>query len=173
MFARKVEVFFAVNLAPQSDLQSPSLFDQAFFNGVLHRSAVGVRAAEVAAPGIAVSVELHEGDGAVMLMNRAQDGKQNGVIAADTYWTGSSAQHGIELLGDALVSVFNRERVDGEVAEIGDAPSLKWINFEHRIPWPNHRRLHADVARPEAWAGTIGCATVKRHSDQRDIKLFR
>ena len=131
-----------------------------------------MRTAEIASPRVAVCVELHESNRSVMLVNGAQDRKQNRVIAADAYWAGSSAQHGIELLGDALVGVFNRERVDGEVAKIPDSPLLEGVDLKDRIPGADHSRLHANVAWPEAWAGAIGCASIEWHSDQRDVEFF-
>ena len=79
----KIKVVFGINLAAQSDLKCITFFDQSFLDGILHRRAVGMRTAEVSAPGVAVGIELNERNRAEVFMNGAKDGQKNGMIAAD------------------------------------------------------------------------------------------
>ena len=72
-----------------------------------------MRAAEVSAPGIAVRVELHEGDRSKVLVDGAQNRQENRVIATHAHTPSPGGEHGSKLLRDAFVRILNRKRVDG------------------------------------------------------------
>lgn len=44
--------------------------------------------------------------------------------------------------------------------------------MEDGVPGANDRGLDADVARTEAGAGAISCATVERNADEGDLEFF-
>src|SRR5207248_4133463 len=96
-----------------------------------------------------------------------------GMVTTNAHRSRSRAQHGQQLVLDALVGVLDGKRIDGEVPKVSDPPAFERVYFEDRIPGTDHRRLHANVARPEARSGTISGSAVKRHADQRNIQLLR
>ena len=56
----EIKIAVGIDLPAQSDLQGVAFLDQSFLDGIFHRSAVGMRTAEVAAPGIAVGIKLNK-----------------------------------------------------------------------------------------------------------------
>src|SRR5712692_228971 len=95
------------------------------------------------------------------------------MISAYAHGPRAGGEYISKLLGDAAIGVFNGERVDGEVAKIGDAPLFEWIDLEHWVPRPDHGRLHADVARSEAWPRAVGGPAIKWDSDECEVQFFR
>ena len=73
---------------------------------------------------------------------------------------------------DALEGVFDGERIDGEVAEVGDAIFREGIYVEDGIPRADDGGLNANVAGTEARAGTISGAAVEGDSDERNVEFF-
>jgi hypothetical protein len=67
--------------------------------------------------------------------------------------------------------VVDRKRIHRQVAEIGDAMLLEWIDLEDWIPRSNDRGLHAHVARPESRARAIGRAAIERDADDGDVEF--
>ena len=94
------------------------------------------------------------------------------MVSADADRARAGAKHVAQLLRNSLVGIFNRERVDREVAEISDAPLLERIGLQHRIPGADHGGLHANISRPKARARAVGCASIERDTDQRKIQIF-
>ena len=74
------------------------------------------------------------------------------MIATDANRSRAAAKHVAQLLSDSPVSVFNRQRVDREIAKVTNPPFFEWIELQRRIPGANHCGLHANVARPETRA---------------------
>ena len=171
MLACELKIIFGVNLAAQADLQRTAGFEQAFFHCILHGCAVRVRAAEVASPGVAVSIKLNKRHWAEVAMNSSQDGQENGMISAHANGARVSAQYLAKLLGDSPVSIFNGERIDREIAKVSDPQLLEWIDLQHRVPGANHGRLHAHVTRTETRARAVSCAAIEGNADQRHIQL--
>jgi len=101
-----------------------------------------------------------------------EDGEANGVVAAYAGGAGSGGQDGSEAQLDAAESIVDRQRIYGQVAEVGDAIFFEWIEFQYGIPWANDCGLHAHVARAETRAGAVGGAAVEGNSDNRDVELF-
>jgi hypothetical protein len=133
---------------------------------------VRIFAAEIFVPEIVVGVELNEGDGAVFFGYGAEDGETDGMVTADANTASACLENRSNSLLDALEGVFDGERVDGEIAEIGDAIFGEGIYVEDRIPRTDDCGLDADVARTEAWAGAIGGAAVERDADEGEVEFF-
>src|ERR1700693_4530401 len=134
---------------------------------------MGMRTAEVTTPGISMSIELNKTNRPELFVNGSQDRQQDGMISADANRPCPASQHFPELFGDSLVSIFNRQWIDGEIAEIGHAPFFEWIDLQHRIPRPDHGRLNPYISRPKARSGTISRTTIKRDSNERDVQFLR
>ena len=173
VFAGEIEIVFAVDLAAQTDLQNATVLQQAFFEGAAEWRAVRILAAEIFVPEIVVGVELDEGHrAAVFFRDSAKNRQADGVVAAYAGGAGSGGQDRSDALLDAAEGVFNRERIYGEVAEVGDAIFFEGIQFEDRIPGTDDRGLDSDVARAEARAGSIGCAAVEGHANDGNVEFF-
>ena len=108
VLAGEIKVVFGIDLPAQSHLQRVALLDQAFFDGILHRRAVRMRTAEVAAPGVAMGIELNEANRAKVPVNCPKDGQKNGMISADADRARAGAKYVAQLLGNSLVGIFNR-----------------------------------------------------------------
>ena len=171
MLVSKIEVAFRIHLSAQPDLQRVALFDQAFLDGVFHRCAVRMRAAKVSSPGVAMRIELHKCDLPEMLVNRAQDGQQNGMVSANTHGSRPGLEDLPKLVDDSLVSVFYGERVNGQIAIICDSGLFERIDIQRRIPGPDDCRLLPHTARSESRTRTIGGSAVVGYADQGDIEF--
>src|SRR5439155_8587209 len=95
------------------------------------------------------------------------------MISADAHRPDAAPKHFPELFGDSLISIFNRQWIYGKIPKICNAPFFKWINFQHRIPWPDHVRLNPDISRAKTRSGTISRTAIKRYPDQRDVQFLR
>src|ERR1700682_640284 len=133
---------------------------------------MGMRAPEVTAPCISVSIELNKTYRAKLFVNGSQDRQQDGMISANADRPCRVTKHFSELLSDSLVGIFNRQWINGEVTKIGDAPFFKWINFQHRIPRPDHGRLNPYISRTKTRARTISCAAIERYPDESDVQFL-
>src|SRR5229473_8004606 len=131
-----------------------------------------MRAAEVAAPGVPMSIELDERDRSKVSVDRPQDRQEDGMIAPDADRPRTGAKHVAQLIGYAAIGVFNRERVDGEIAKISDTPLFERIDLQHRIPGADHGRLHANVARAETRTGAVGGASVEGNTNQGKVEVL-
>jgi len=121
-----------------------------------------------------VCVELNQVDrSAVFFGESAEDGEADGVITANAGGAGSAGEDRSDSLLDTTERVFDGKRIDGEIPEVGDAIFFERIEFQHGIPRANDGGLHANVARAETGAGSIGGAAVERHADDGDVELFR
>jgi len=147
--------------------------NQTFFYRAPNRRSVGMRATEVASPGVVVGIELSQSDGSEALVDGAQDGQQDRVISANASGTRTRSENGIELFGNAGECVLDRQRVDGEIAAVGNSPLLERIEIQHRIPRPNDRRLFPDMPWAEARTGSISSSTIVWNADQRDVEILR
>src|SRR5438105_15431860 len=134
---------------------------------------MGMRTAEITAPGISMSIELNKTYRPKLFVNGSQNGQQYGMIPANAHRPRAAPKHVSELLSDSLISMFNRQWIDGEITEIGNAPFFKWINLQHRIPRPDHGRLNPYISRAKARSRTIRRAAIKRYPDQRDVQFLR
>src|SRR5437868_10089249 len=94
------------------------------------------------------------------------------MITTDTDGARAGANYVTQLLSNSSIRVFNREWIDGEIAKVADAPLLKWVYLQHRIPRADHGRLHANVSRAEARTRAVGCASVEGNSNQGKVKFF-
>ena len=94
------------------------------------------------------------------------------MIASYADATRSGFENRCDSLLDTSERVFDRERIYREIAEVGDAIFREGIDVEHRIPGTDNRGLYTDVARAEARAGAVGCASVERDANQGDIQFF-
>ena len=173
MLVGEIKVVLGINLAAQSDLQGMTFFDQSFLDGILHRRAVRMRTAEVSAPCVTMGVELNKRNRPEVLVNGAKYRQKDGMISTDADGSRAGAKHVPQLLGDSLVGVFNRKRIDREIAEVSDTPFFERIDLQHRIPGTNHRRLHANIARTETRARTISRSSVERNANQRQVEILR
>src|SRR6478752_8945873 len=81
------------------------------------------------------------------------------------------AQHVVQLRGDALKRVLNRQWIDREIPEIRDALLLEGIEIEDGIPRPDDGRLLAHMPWTETRSRAIGRAAVIRNADQRDVEF--
>src|SRR5580704_19039413 len=164
MLVGELEISIRVHLATQADLQRVTFFDQSFLDRIFDGRAVGVWAAEVAAPSVAMRVQLEESHGAKLLVDGAQDGQQNRMISAYTDRPRTGSENLAQLFRNATISVFYREWVDGEIAKISDPPLLERIDFQHRIPRPDHGRLNSNVAWSKTRTGTVSSAPIERNA---------
>ncbi len=85
-----------------------------------------------------MGVQLYKSYGAELFVDCPQNRQQDGMVSANANWVRSGTEHFPELLSDPAIRIFDRERVYGEVAKIGDPPLFKWIDLQHWIPWTNH-----------------------------------
>src|SRR2546423_637663 len=122
-------------------------------------------ASEVTTPGIIVRVELDERYGAEFLVDRTQDGKQDGMIAADTERTGPGCENVIQLARDSFKGIVQRKGIDREVAVVGHAPFRKGIDIQDGVPGANHATLRTDIARSKARSRTIGRSAIVGNAD--------
>src|SRR5579862_508087 len=134
----KVEVVLRVHLPTQTYLHCKTFLDQSFLDRVLYGRAVGMGTAKVAAPRVAMIIELDKCDRAELAVNRAQYRKQNRVIASDAHRSAAGPKNVAQLFCNALVRLFNRQWIDRQVAVISYPPAGKRIKLQHRVPRPNH-----------------------------------
>ena len=101
--------------------------------------------------------------------DRAQQRQRDGVVAAEGQQRGARssrlARRALDR-GDRLVDV---ERVDGDVAGVGDLLGGERRHVERRVVGPQQPRRLPDVRRAEAGAGPVGDAAVERHADDGDV----
>src|ERR1700730_9884508 len=93
------------------------------------------------------------------------------MIATDADRARSGTKHFSQLLGNSPISVFNGERVNGEIAKTTGPPLFEGIDLQHRIPGPDHGRLHANVSRAEARTWAVGCASVEWNANQCKVEF--
>jgi hypothetical protein len=86
---------------------------ESLFPGPPKRRAVGETLTEVGVPRIEVGIEMDQGERAVALGHRAQEGQGNGVIAANGHQPATMRQERVRpLLNlDTAVSMSNGEQV--------------------------------------------------------------
>ena len=94
------------------------------------------------------------------------------MIASHANATHTSSQKRSGSLLDAEKRVLDGKRIHREISKVRDAKLGEGIHMEYRVPRPDDRGLHADMTRPEARTGAIGCAAVKRNTDESDLKLL-
>lgn len=133
---------------------------------------MGIFTAEILVPQIVVRVELNERDGAVFSCDRAKNGEADGVIAAHANTTHAGFENRSDALLDTEKGIFNGKRIDGEIAEIGDAVLREGIHVKDGVPWADDRGLRPDISRPEARAGAIGGAPVERDAEESEVEFF-
>ena len=107
VFPAKIKVVFRVDLPAQADLQNIFADQQPFLHRAPHRSAMGMRASEIATPGVVVRVELDQTDGAEAFVDGPQNGQEDGMVAADANGSRSRLENVIELGGNPLKRVFD------------------------------------------------------------------
>src|SRR5438309_2078995 len=108
---------------------------------------MGMRTPEVTAPGISMSIELNKTYRAKLFMNGSQDRQQDRMISPYADRPRAAPKYFSELLSDSLISIFDRQWIDGEITEVRNAPFFKWIDLQHRIPRPDHGRLNPYISR--------------------------
>lgn len=94
------------------------------------------------------------------------------MIASYASTTHTSFEERSNSLLDAKKGVLDGERIHGEIPKVSDAKLGEGIHLQDWVPRSDDRGLHADMARPEARAGTIGCASIERDADESDLKLL-
>ena len=114
------QVVAAVERPADADVHRGVVAEQPLLGGAAKRGAVGVGRAEVGIPGIEVRVEVHQRHRPEAAVDRAQQRKGDGVIAAQA----DDAAHLLEQAGggglhlaDGLGDV---ERVAGDIPRVGD-----------------------------------------------------
>src|SRR5580704_12764060 len=108
---------------------------------------------------------------AVILRDRAQDRKTDGVIAADAHRARAADKDRRDAPLDAAKRVFDRERIHRQIAEIGDAVLLEGIHLQHWIPGANDRGLYANITRTESRPRAIRRAAVEGNADDSDVEF--
>ena len=99
----------------------------------------------------------------------AQQRQRDGVVAAEGHQAGAVGGQ-LERGGlDGLDGLVDVERVDGDVAGVGDLGDLERRHVQRRVVGPQQPRRLADVRGPEAGAGPVGDAGVERHADDDDV----
>jgi hypothetical protein len=94
------------------------------------------------------------------------------MVATDARGARPRFQNFVKLLGDALESVLNRQRIDGEIAKVADSPFFEWVDIQHGIPRANDRRLITNVSRSEPRSRAIGSAAIVGNPDQGDVEFL-
>ena len=118
---------------------------------------------EVLVPRVAVRVELHERQRAVLLCDHAQLGQRDRVVAAEREREDARVDDRREPLLDAPVRPLGVARRDGQVAVVDDRERLAEIDAEPRVVRAEQRRRGADRLRPEARARPIRDRGVERN----------
>jgi hypothetical protein len=81
-----------------------------------------MRTAEIASPGIVVRVALNQRYRTKLLVNRTQNGQQDGMVSANAERACPRAENVIQLAGDSFEGVIQRKRIDREIAIVPDPP---------------------------------------------------
>src|SRR5580765_1352780 len=97
VFASEIEIVFGVNLAAQPNLEHAAIKQQSFFHRSPHGCAMRMGTAKVAAPGIVVRVKLKQRNRTEFLVDRAQDGQQDGMVSADAQRARSRTENIVQL----------------------------------------------------------------------------
>ena len=130
------EVGGRVQRTADADVQAVLRVEQALLAGPAERGAVGERGAEVGVPGVEVGVEVQHGHRAVVAVQRAQQRQRDGVVAAER---DSLVPPVAQLVGGALDRgdrLADVERVDRDVAGVGDLLGGERLDVEPRVVGP-------------------------------------
>src|SRR5258708_39564432 len=122
VLAAEVEVVLGIDLPAQSHLERAARQQQALFHCAAHGCSVRMGTAEVASPCVVVRVELNERNLSELLVNRPQNGQEDGMVSADAQRASFGTENLIQLSCNPAESVVQRKRVDREVAVVGDPP---------------------------------------------------
>src|SRR5258707_12823910 len=97
-----------------------------------------------------MSVKLNQRNRPMLFRHGAQDRQADRVISTHTYAAHPGLQKRRNSPLDAAEGVLDRKRIDRKIAEIASAVLGEGFHVQYRIPWPDNRRLGANVPRAEA-----------------------
>ena len=152
-------------------MQAPGPVQQAFLGGPAERRAVGVGGAEVGVPGVQVRVEVDHGHRAVHRRDRTEHRQRHGVVTAERQHEPRAFQQGTGAPLDRADRVVDVERVDRQVARVGDLLAGEYRHLQGRVVRPEQAGRFADVGRPEAGAGPVADPAVEGHAQDGHIGL--
>jgi hypothetical protein len=114
-----------------ADVHGVPLVDQPLLGGPAERRAVRVRLAEIGVPRVEVGVEVQHRDRPVPLGHDPEKRQRNGVVAAERQEpVGSERRRAVADLPDRLA---DRERVAGDVADVGHLLAGEGLDVERRV----------------------------------------
>src|SRR5713101_1582271 len=114
-------------------------------------------------------VKLNQRDRSVLFRYRAQDWQANRVVSTHANAPRSGLQKRRNSPLDAAEGVLDRKRIDGKIAEIASAVLGEGVHVQHRIPWPDNRRLCANVPWAKARPRAISRSAIEWHANQSNL----
>ena len=142
-----------VQRAADADVQAVLGVEQALLAGPAERRAVGERGAEVGVPGVQVGVEVQHRDRAVVAVQRPQQRQRDGVVAAEGDQLGAAVAQFVGGALDGAMASRDVERVDGDVAGVGDLLHGERFDIQARVVGAQQLGRRADVAGPNRAPG--------------------
>ena len=114
-------------------------------------------------------VEVDDGDGTVLGIQRLQDRIGDGVIATEREHLGARGNQLGHSRFDLVDGEFNVERVDGNVTRIDNLSERKRFRVLGRVVRAQQSRRFANVAWSEPSTRAIAGARIKRDTNDHDV----
>lgn len=137
-------------------MHRPVLDEEALLEGAPEDGSVRDRRAEVRVPGVEMRIEVHEGDQAVELVHRAQQGQGDRVVPADRDEARPVGEHVPSVVADLVDRDCQLERVDRHVAGVDDLHVLEGRQRQVRVAWvaSSSENLDCSSSISSQWAST-------------------
>ena len=162
-----VEVALRVQRAADADVRRRLQRQQALLGRPAERRAMGVRRTEVGVPGVEVGVEVDQRDRPVLSVQCPQQRQRDGVVAAEgDDAVGPAEQAGRRRL-DGRDGLEQVERVDPDVAGVGDLVDVPRVHVELRVERPEQLGPGPQCLGPEPGTRPVGRTAVERHAQDR------
>ena len=153
----------ALAAGAQADLHGAPGVHQLLLNGFVSPGAVAAGFAEMVFPGVAMRVEIHQGQRAMALLRRTQQRQRDRMVAAQKHHVVTRHQ-GSRLPLDMAAHLGQRRSV-GEAHVACIAKLAERRHIEIRVnPVAQHRAGPADFLRAEARARPVGYGAVEGHA---------
>ncbi len=136
-----------------------------------HRAMRPVRA-EVAVPGVQVSIEVHDGEGPVVTGHRTQGGQCHRMVSADCDQTAAVTHQVTCVIGDLCQCLVDVEGVARHVACVDDLQHSEGCDLHVRVVGRAQvpRRL-SDRGGSETSTWAVGDAAVERCAEDGDVEV--
>ncbi|MOA12114.1 hypothetical protein D3C78_1320830 [compost metagenome] len=119
---------------------------------------------------VSVSVDVHQADLAVLLVDGTQDRQGDGVVAAQGQGDHVVFEDVVVGLLDDPHGIQQVEGVDRDVADVGNRQRVERRSASGHVVRANHHRFSTDFARPETGARAQGSTDVQRHAYEGSVQ---